>query len=131
MFYEVSKDSREHDLPILLELFLCVATKHDYRELLTVMLADETYLNHKVCVFTFAKPLLVAMHRGNLQLVEVLLRAGASIISESFVSCTNANNTYYFRSAIEHACVLNKSELFKVLMSCDKERNQERYARNN
>jgi len=110
--------------------FLCAAVECDQRDLIAQILAHKYYVNDDQLALTLVKPLLVAMNTGNLHLMEVFLRAGASMRLECFgpiVSFSNPDVSYTFMSAIEFACVLNDPEVFKVLVSHDNERHQERY----
>jgi len=99
--------------------FLNWSTEHNHNELTRILLADKR-CNMDAVDEQNPRPLFVAMRPGNLELVEIFLRAGSSLDLESPLSAVLGNNeTVHDQiSTFEYACFLDKPDLLKLLVTC-------------
>jgi len=119
----------QHDVSYIIDMVLSTATEYNHRDLITLMLENEFYVDDYQTAQRLVKPLLVAMNKGNLHLMKVFLHAGASMTLECTepMRLVDTNYTYTTVSAIECACLLKKLDVFKVLVAHDSDSHRHRY----
>jgi len=109
------------------------AIVHKHTELITLLLSDPRYSLKSLDNSKIMKILLTAMDAGNLQVVEVLLRARSSLILRSGIvngfthSGTRTADKLAKLNAIEYACLLDQPEMVKLLVSYDRIENKQHH----
>jgi len=123
-------------------LFLCSAVAHNRIDLVTLLLSDDLICDLDIShEYSIVRPLFLAIYHDNVTLVELLVRAGSSISlkTESPLNLLQDGNRHvsYFESdddvekisAVELACILNRTDILKFMLSNHNAENEERYVK--
>jgi len=141
-FNNIYKDTRVHVhlLNGYRRLFLNAATEYNHVELVTLLLTNELFSLDTRIIFRLMNPLFVAIYTDNVKLVELFLRAlpWRSMKSENPIRLpTNGmylesrlpldNDGYEMISAVEFACILNKTKILQFMVAYHNNNKQDRY----